>query len=92
MKAHIGTAIEQMRLGKPEMSEEALEALAEDVLASTPLGDIAALLREAQEENMAPVQGLLGDGPRPLTERQMSVNDKLAEALNIVNALRGDGT
>ena len=73
------------------LNEEAETALLKEVLAPTPLGDIAALLREAQEMNMAPVQGLLGDGPRPLTERQMSVNDKLAEARNIVNALRGDG-
>ena len=73
------------------LSEEALTTLAEEVLAPTPLGDVARLLKEAMKLNLAPVQGLLGDGPRPLTERQMSVNDKLAEARNIVNALRGDG-
>ena len=73
------------------LNEEAETALLKEVLAPTPIGDVAALMKEAMRLNLAPVQGLLGDGPRPLTERQLEVNDKLAEALNIVNALRGDG-
>ncbi len=91
MEADIGTAIEQMREGKPELSEEALTALAEDALAPTPLGDIAALLKEAMKLNMEWCRGPLGAGQLPMTQRQLSINDKLAEALNIANALRGDG-
>ena len=62
-----------------------------DTPTKTPLGELAELLREAQEMNLAPVQGLLGDGPRPLTERQMSINDKLALARILVDVARGDG-
>ena len=56
-----------------------------------PLSAVADLLREAQKENMTPVHGPLGLGTVTLTERQMSINDKLAQARILVDVLRGDG-
>lgn len=56
----------------------------------TPLAEVADLLREVQQENMAPLQRL-GDASRPLTERQLSINDKLSDLRIRVDMLRGDG-
>ncbi len=93
MKADIATAIEQMRLGKPEMSEEALEALAEAAieLPTTALGKLVGLLREIQKENVVATWGPMGAGAMPLTERQLSINDKLSQARLLLDVIIGDG-
>ena len=59
--------------------------------AKTQLGELAALLLEVQRDNMAPMQGPLGMGPQALTDRQLSLNDKLGNARILVDVLRGDG-
>ncbi len=55
----------------------------------TPLGEVAALLLSAQKENM--LLGPNSAGEYEITQRQLSVNDKLAQARLLVAVERGDG-
>ncbi len=57
----------------------------------TALGKLVDLLQEIQEENVAATWGSMGAGAMPLTERQLSINDKLADARLLLDVIIGDG-
>ncbi len=55
----------------------------------TPLGKVAELLLSAQRENMLLSPNSAGE--YEITQRQLSINDKLSQARILVDVERGDG-